>query len=291
MWLHAAVLLACTVCVAVAGASATRPNAPAVRVRVLQFVDRSRTVLLPDGRRQPRTLETIVRYPTSAGRHPLIVFGHGFGLTPAPYSPLLQAWSAAGYVVAAPVFPLGNANAPGGPNESDIVNQPGDMSFVITKLLALNRLRTSVLGGEIDPSRIAIAGHSDGAVTALAVAYGSRYRDPRVRAAIILSGATLRGMGAFSRDGPPLLATQGTADPINPPALASTIFGLAGRPKFLLWLIGASHRPPYTYEQPQLGIVERATIAFLGHYLEGKPLAVFEHAARRSGLTQLVARP
>ncbi|HEY8317095.1 MAG TPA: hypothetical protein VIG35_09535, partial [Gaiellaceae bacterium] len=210
----------------------------------------------------PRPLETIVRYPAAGSAYPLIVFGHGFTLTPAVYARLLRAWTEAGYVVAAPVFPLGNAAAPGGPNESDIINQPRDMSFVITRLLALNALSTSVLYGKIDPSRIAVAGQSDGAETALGVAYDRRFRDPRVRAAIVLSGAAFPGMGSFPPHGPPLLAVQGTADPINAPANTAGFFRLARRPKFLLWLLGASHLPPYTDEQPQLGIVERATTAF-----------------------------
>jgi dienelactone hydrolase len=189
------------------------------------------------------------------------------------------------------VFPLTNANAPGGPNESDLVNQPRDVSFVITKLLALSKRPTSVLGGEIDPARIAVAGQSDGGVTALAVAYDSRYRDRRVRAAVILSGAMLPGMSAFPRPGPPLLAVQGTADTLNAPATTASFFGLAHRPKFLLWLLGASHLPPYTTQQPQLGIVERATVAFLGHYLDGRPLIAFERAARVSRVTRLVAEP
>ena len=238
----------------------------------------------------PRTLETIVRYPAGDARA-LIVFAHGFALTPADYHGLLDAWAKAGYVVAAPVFPLENANAPGGPTRADLVNEPRDVSFVISKLLALNARRHGLLGGAIDPSRIAVAGQSDGGVTALAVAYDARYRDPRIHAAIVLSGAPLEGMGPFPRDGPPLLATQGTADPFNAPATTASYFQAARPPKFLLWLVGASHRPPYTDEQPQLGIVERATVAFLDHYLGGKPLRAFEQAARRRGLTTLVADP
>jgi predicted dienelactone hydrolase len=76
----------------------------------------------------------MIRYPTAgppserdlvdakplrgARPFPLIVFGHGFAVTPRPYSQLLRAWARAGYVVAAPVFPLENANAPGGPDEA-----------------------------------------------------------------------------------------------------------------------------------------------------------------------------
>lgn len=284
-----AVGVACALGIVFAPAAPARQPA-AIRVRVFDFVDHSRTIRLPDGRRVPRKLVTVVRSPSTGGPHPLIVFGHGFTLTPAPYSALLRSWARAGFVVAAPVFPLGNANAPGGPDESDIVNQPRDMSFVISKLLAMSR-QPGVLHGLIDASEVAVAGHSDGAVTALATAYDSRFRDPRVRAAVILSGATLGGMGAFPRRGPPLLAMQGTADPINPPLATADYFALAPRPKFLVWLIGASHLPPYTDEEPQLGIVERVTISFLDHYLESGPLGTFERAARKPGLTRFAADP
>jgi len=98
-------------------------------------------------------------------------------------------------------------------------------------------------------------------------------------------------MGGFPLNGPPLLAVQGTADPINSPATSAAFFRLARRPKFLLWLLGASHLPPYTDEQPQLGIVERATTAFLDHYLKGRPLHALDEAAQRPGLTKLIADP
>ncbi|MGZ4352938.1 MAG: alpha/beta hydrolase family protein [Gaiellaceae bacterium] len=293
--LRLAAIMACAVVACFIGVGSTPPVAspapPALQVRVFRFVDHSRTIRLPDGRRVPRTLVTVVRLPAAGGPYPLIVFGHGYALTPATYAGLLRAWAEAGYVVAAPVFPLGNANAPGGPDESDLVNQPRDMSVVITKLLDLNSQANGVLGGRIDPSRIAVAGHSDGAETALAVAYDHRYRDRRIGAAIVLSGAALPGMGAFPQKAPPLLAVQGTADTTNVPANTSAYFGLALRPKFLVWLLGASHLPPYTEQQPQLGIVEHATTAFLDHYLKDRPLRALVEAARRPGLTQLTADP
>ena len=287
----ACLLVTCALGVGVFGLASASAGGTAVRVRVFDFVDRSRTIVLPDGRRIPRTLETVVRYPSTGAPHPLIEFAHGFALTPARYAALLGTWAAAGYVVAAPTFPRTSTNAPGGLTEADLVNQPRDMSFVVTKLLAMNARSTSVLRGQIDPTRIAVAGQSDGGITALATAYDSRYRDRRVRAALVLSGARLPGMGTFPRPGPPLLAVQGTADPFNAPATTATYFGLAARPKFLLWLLGASHLPPYTDQQPQLGIVERATIAFVDHYLKGRPLGAFERAARRPNLTRLVAEP
>ena len=111
-------MCAAAVCVVGVGAAPTvaSPHSsrlPGLRVRVFRFVDASRTVRLPDGRRVPRSLVTVVRYPAAGGPYPLVVFGHGFTLTPARYARLLRAWAQAGYVVAAPVFPLENANAPG----------------------------------------------------------------------------------------------------------------------------------------------------------------------------------
>jgi len=271
------------------GASAApAPAGPpfAVGERTITFVDTSRTVRFPGRPPEPRTLVTVIRYPAqgprsgvdlpnapparTARRFPLVIFGHGFAVTPAPYARLLQAWARAGYVVAAPIFPLGNANAPGGPNESDIVNQPRDMSFVITRMLELDGTPHSFFQGLIAPHEIADAGQSDGGETALAVAYDRHFLDRRVRAAVIMSGAELPGVGVlhFSAPSPPLLATQGTADTTNQPRFTYAFFDAAPRPKFLLSLLGASHLPPYTNEQPQLGVVERVTIAFLTKYLK-----------------------
>jgi dienelactone hydrolase len=264
-----------------------RQTAPfAVGLRVLRLVDKSRTIQLSDGESEPRTLETEVFYPalgasgrapvsgaspaTADGPFPLLIFGHGFAETPRLYARLLEAWARAGYVVAAPVFPRENADAPGGPDESDLVNQPADMQFVISRMLALSKAASGFAARLIDPAEIAVSGQSDGGDTALAVAYDGPYRDRRVGAAIILSGAEIPALGSFTfpRKGPPLLATQGTADTINLPSATETFFAAAQPPKYLLRLIGAEHLPPYSTEQPQLGIVERVTIAFLDGYLK-----------------------
>jgi fermentation-respiration switch protein FrsA (DUF1100 family) len=262
-----------------------RRSASAVGLRTLRFIDASRTIQLPDGRSVARTLTTYVRYPAlgpagasdlrdapaarAGGPFPLVVFAHGFAVTPAPYARLLQAWTRAGYVVAAPVFPLENANAPGGPNESDLVNQPADVRFLITSLLSASRETTSPLAGLIDAGAIAVSGQSDGGDTALAAAFDPRFRDRRIDAAIILSGAEIPAEGsfAFAPGSPPLLATQGTADTINPPSFTETFFAAARPPKYLLRLLGAEHLPPYTSQQPQLAIVERVSIAFLDGFL------------------------
>jgi dienelactone hydrolase len=255
---------------------------------VVRFTDTSRLVHFPGRPPQPRPLVTVIRYPalgdasrtdvrgaapaTAAGPFPLIVFGHGFDVTPAVYARLLRAWASAGYVVAAPIFPLGSANAPGGANESDIVNQPADMSLVITRMLAASTAAYGILSRLVDRREIAVSGQSDGGETALAAAYNTHFIDRRVDAAIILSGAELPGPGFYFPDpSPPLLAAQGTADLINQPHFTYDFFRAARAPKFLLRLLGARHLGPYTYQQPQLGVVERTTVAFLDRYLKQLP--------------------
>jgi fermentation-respiration switch protein FrsA (DUF1100 family) len=262
-----------------------------IELRSFRFVDSSRVARFRNGERGPRRLLTYVRYP-SAGRgpFPLVVFAHGFQSTPATYTRLLDAWARAGYVVAAPVFPVENASAPGGPDESDLINEPTDISFVMSQLLVADASPTSPLYGLIDRAQIAVAGHSDGAEAALAVAYDHRFADPRIRAAVILSGAELGGRTTwFGPGSPPLLAVQGTADPINPPRFAKQFFRAAPRPKFLLELIGGGHLPPYTTDAHELAVVEDVTIAFLNHYLKEASIHALLTAAIDPGLTRLIA--
>jgi fermentation-respiration switch protein FrsA (DUF1100 family) len=281
---------------------------PVVGVTAMTFVDRSRRIERGPSRGQPRTLHVVVRYPAlgaaargdvwhatpaPGGPYPLVVFGHGFAVTPATYARLLDAWAAAGFVVAAPVFPLENAHAPGGPDESDLVNQPADVRFVITRLLAAANGSGSPLG-VIDRGRIAVAGQSDGGETALAVAYVPGQRDPRIDAAVILSGAAFGPrLSRFAAGTPPLLAVQGTADTTNLPRNTADYFQAARSPKYLLWLLGAPHLPPYTGQAPWFGVVARASVAFLDRYLKADDAAGAQlvHDGDVAGVARIDARP
>jgi dienelactone hydrolase len=290
----------------------SRPSAQfAVGKTVVRLVDGTRPIHLAGGSNIPRTLVTYVRYPASgpaggsdrvnaaparaAGPFPLIVFGHGFDVYPGLYAQILDAWARAGYVVAAPVFPRANPGAPGGATEADLPNQPADLRFVISRMLRASNASGGLLSGLIAAQEISVAGQSDGGDTALAVAYDPRFRDSRVRAAVILSGAEIPNLTAFSiaPGGPPLLATQGTADPINLPSATSAFYAPAPAPKYLLELLGASHLPPYSNEQPQLGIVERVSTAFLDGALKHgqRSLARMRAAGNVSGIATLSADP
>ena len=106
---------------------------------------------------------------------------------------------------------------------------------------------------------------------------------------MILSGAEIPFVPGFtfSATSPPLLATQGTADVVNLPAATRAFYLAAPEPKYLLTLYGAAHLPPYSYEEPQLGIVERTTIAFLNLYLAHGTLATLRAVGTVPGVSHL----
>ena len=165
------------------------------------------------------------------------------------------------------------------------------MSFVISRVLAASRSGQGALAGLIDPEKIAVAGQSDGAVTAFATAYESPFLDLRVHAALVLSGAILGSRRYVVQTGVPLLAVQGLADTVNPPVSAHHLFRAVSRPKFLLLLRGAGHLPPYTVPGRTFDTVERVTVAFLDHYLGGSPLSAIGNAARKLPSARLTSNP
>ena len=267
---------------------ATGAGSPGTRLRVLRFVDRARRAEFRNGTSGPRVLPTEVRWP-ARGRapFPLVVFAHGFAETPDAYAGLLDSWARAGYVVAAPLFPVENPKAPGGPSQSDLVNEPADLRFIISRITSSQ----SPVRGLIDATKIAVAGQSDGAEAALSVTYDRRFRDPRIDAALVMSGAAMPGFSGPAPGAAPLFAVQGTSDPLNSPNTTISYFRLMRRPKFLLWLIGAAHLEPYTTNDRWAGVIRRTTITFLDHYLRGAPLHRPIVAATDAGSARLTSEP
>lgn len=108
--------------------------------RVVTLVGYSRLIWLSGHRpqSQSRRLVTMVRFPSippksvSAGR-PSATGSRSPRRSP---SALPRVWTQAGLVVAAPVFARRPPWGGGGPDEADIISQPRDMSFVITRMLA-----------------------------------------------------------------------------------------------------------------------------------------------------------
>jgi pimeloyl-ACP methyl ester carboxylesterase len=112
-----------------------------------------------------------------------------------------------------------------------------------------------------------------------AMALESGHGDPRVKAALILSGDVLFLPGGTYGTTPnvPVLIAQGTADPVNNPAAAGRLWAVARSPKAELWILGAGHLPPYVTAGRQQDTVRAVTADFLDAELLGS----------RAGLTRL----
>jgi predicted dienelactone hydrolase len=145
---------------------------------------------------------------------PLVVFSHGLGGSRFGYSHLGRHWAEQGFaslhlqhkgsdrsVWTSGLFDLIN-NLQSAASDGNAVARAQDVSFGITSLLAERRLAERV-----DAERIAVAGHSYGANTALLVAGATvarevdgqwkdlNFRDERVKAAVVLSAPPFYGEG------------------------------------------------------------------------------------------------
>lgn len=169
---------------------------------------------LRDERRQ-REVPLRLYWPTqiAAGEKvPLVVFSHGMGGSRRGYSYLGQYWASQGWaslhvqhVGSDRQIWLGNpfglvARLQQAAQESEAEARALDVRFALDQLLAGER------GARIDASRIVAAGHSYGANTTLLLS-GARVaratpggdvpelRDPRIKAAIVISAPPFHGHG------------------------------------------------------------------------------------------------
>ena len=148
---------------------------------------------------------------------PLIIYSHGFFSSSAEPAYLARHLASHGYVVVAADFPLTTMKAPGGANVFDVVNQPGDVSFLIDTLLAWNGDPENDFHQRIDAARIGIAGTSLGGMTTELTAYHPRLRDPRVKAAVSIAGPLqLFGRAFFADSTLPFMMVAGDIDAMVP---------------------------------------------------------------------------
>ena len=120
--------------------------------------------------------------PAPAGGWPLVLYSHGAFSQADSAMHLVRALNAAGYIVAAPDYPLSSRAAHTkikGGDTTDVVEQTRDVRFVIDQLLADKAL-------SIDAGRIATLGHSLGAVTSYFTSFGSQTVDRRIKATVLL---------------------------------------------------------------------------------------------------------
>jgi predicted dienelactone hydrolase len=170
----------------------------------LQLASRSITGIPPDAL---STVETnAVSNATPAGQQrslPLVVLSPGFTSPRSTLTALAEDLASHGYVVAgidhtyeshATAFPDGRVTTclarearrrGSGSQEKVAAGRAADVSFVLGELTGAHPVWPAA--GLIDPSRIAMAGHSAGGAAAIA----AMLADPRIRAGIDMDGATV----------------------------------------------------------------------------------------------------
>ena len=163
------------------------------------------------------TATALADAPALPGPHPLVIWSHGRTATRSMYAMLCEGLAARGYVVVATDHP--------GDTLVDWMTGTAvdDDTNGAQRVDDVRHLIDAVLGGalpsvaDLDAGRVAVAGHSYGAHTALALA-GSEWPDPRVRA--------VAGLQSFTRTLPrsvlgrvevPTLLVAGARDLTTPP--------------------------------------------------------------------------
>ena len=208
----------------------------------------------------------------------LVVLAHGFGGSTMRFDAYARHLAGLGYVVAALAFPLTNEGAPGGhlTGLGDLPAQPGDVSFVIDRLIAAAADPGDVLRGRVDGERVGVMGHSLGGATVIALTRLDCCRDPRVDAVIAVAPATFVVEGVFgdeiSSTGPPTLSVAGERDPVVQPAGVRAFHDELAPPRAYLQVAGANHVDLIeNYGPPSANLVptEDASAAFLAEFLTG----------------------
>ena len=118
-----------------------------------------------------------------------------------------------GYIVAAANFPLTRFGTPGGPQFTDVINQPGDVSFIIDSLLGWSETAENRFAGCVDRKRIAAVGLSLGGLTTTLLTFHPEFRDPRIQAAVSIAGpVALLGRDFFNTASIPFMMIAADID-------------------------------------------------------------------------------
>ncbi|MFI7356753.1 alpha/beta hydrolase family protein [Streptomyces avidinii] len=254
--------------------TSTTADALGAPVPVLSF---SPVVLSVPGR--PVDLQVRVSAPSTGTDLPVILLSHGHGPSNNlsslnGYAPLANFWAAHGFVVVQPTHLTSRtltdlvADAPGAPDFWR--SRAEDMTHVLDRLEVIENA-VPQLAGRIDPTKVALAGHSLGGFTA-ALLLGAGLTDPdtgnpvhllepRIKAGVLLAppgrgGDVFNGpmaehwpvIGAVdfsTMTAPALVVTGDKDDPRHftdmGPDWHADPYALAPGPKTLLTLFDAEH--------------------------------------------------
>ena len=137
--------------------------------------------------------------PCTEGRHPVVLFSHGFRGAADQTIFLMEALARAGYIVAAPyhgdamAVRRGPRERPGFADaaswtEAKFVDRREDVKHLLDLLFRMDEDASSFLAGRVDRAAVGGAGHSLGGYTMLGLAGAwDSWRDERIRAVLVMS--------------------------------------------------------------------------------------------------------
>ncbi len=250
---------------------------------------------------------------------PLVVFSHGIGGSREGYTYLGKYWAANGYASLHLQHTGSDRNLwagnplelvtrlQGAAQEAEAMNRARDVSFALDQLLA------GELAARIDPLRIAAAGHSYGANTALLAAGAQVVRagrpmdfaDARIRAAVVISAPPFYGeadpQAILSHVRVPTLHITSAADDIRIPGYYSgvddrkAVYASTGSARKALAVFKDGSHSMFTDRlgtggaqwNPQVKAATRElALDFLRSVFDGQPSGFEPAAARHQALLQ-----
>jgi fermentation-respiration switch protein FrsA (DUF1100 family) len=201
--------------------------------------------------------------PPAAGKFPLVLFSHGYTGQPDDYAALLARWAQAGFIVAGPTYPHTSYGAKQ-LDQTDIVNQPADATYVIGKLVALGA--TDPLGAVLDGAKLAAAGHSAGGLTTTGLF--SKDRDKSLLAGVVIAGTDFEGT-PFTGPAAAMLFVHGKNDDTVAYQAGHTVFEAVPWSRAMLTITDGGH----VIEGSDFEPIAATSAQFLRWALYGDPAA------------------